>query len=109
MRKINLNNTVYENFTVVRPLNGIEWATSSKGFYLDEVYSSYSNAKTMAWNYCYDLFRKDVNATNFGIRGSNTMTFTVHWNTLIETAETGELLHAYVLITRDYNRIFIER
>ena len=49
-----------------------------EGYYLSEVYSSYSQAKQNAWEYCLNLCNKE-NGHNFHIISHNTFGFSVAW------------------------------
>ena len=51
---------------------------NDEGYYLSEVYSSYSQAKQNAWEYCLNLCNKE-NGHNFHIISHNTFGFSVAW------------------------------
>ena len=51
---------------------------------LDQLYGSYSIAKQRAFDWCWEQFCKDENASNFGVGNANTFGFTASWYTMYE-------------------------
>lgn len=70
-------------------------AKHSRGFYLDEVYKSYSQAKRNAWAWCLARCEEEE-GSNFRIISANSQTFSVAWNSpkgvRIETAYNSYLI-----------------
>ena len=59
----------------------IAWIQASKqGYYLGDVYTSYSNMKYRAWSDCLDLC-KELEGSNFSIISHNFNCFTVRFDT----------------------------
>ena len=54
-----------------------------EGYFLSDVYNSYSTEKLEAYQRCRDMYAIDLNATGFGICSHNTFGFTVSWYTVI--------------------------
>ena len=74
----------------------------SMDWYLEDVYSSYSQAKRNAYEYCRDLYNK-YNGERFRIVSFNQNVFTVGFIGTIEGHK------AFFYITRDYDRyMFID-
>lgn len=75
--------------------NMVESAKRYAGYYLQDVYGSYSQAKKSAWDWCYERYLEE-NGKNFHITGCNRMQFTVAWETAeglrIETAYNSYLI-----------------
>lgn len=78
-----------------RGQNLMATAERYNGFYLDDVYNSYSLAKANAWKSCYDMFKAEK-GMNFHICSHNSNVFTVAWVTAqgirIETARNSFLI-----------------
>ena len=70
-----------------------EWLQArEQGYTLGDVYTSYSNAKYLAWSRCLDLCQ-ELDGENFSIISHNSFSFTVRF-------DTDE---ATYIITRDNN------
>lgn len=59
----------------------VEIGTHYEGTWLHQVYDSWSNAKQIAWDKCYDEYCNTDGAEQFGICSHNTFGFTVSWFT----------------------------
>lgn len=60
----------------------LERAQANEGFYLWDVYGSYSQAKADAWRNCVRMYKEDENSENFRICSHNQWTFSVAWETI---------------------------
>ena len=58
-----------------------------EGFYLSDVYNSYSPAKEQAYNWCWEKYMNTEGHNSFGICSHNTSFFTVSWNGLYNGKE----------------------
>ena len=67
----------------------LRWADYYDGYYLDDVYGSYSCFKARAWRDCYDKCVSQ-HGRDFHIVSHNTNMFTVAW--VYDDPETGELM-----------------
>lgn len=83
------------NKNTTKGKNMILNAMNYQGFFLDDVYGSYSRAKKNAWEYCLALCEKE-NGDLFHIFSHNTFGFSVAWETpegtRIETAKNSYLI-----------------
>ena len=71
------------------------------GVTLDDVYSTYSDGKAVAYNHCR-LLCGDLGGWNFAITSANIFSFSVMFDFC--HPESGELMRAY--ITKDYNHAY---
>ena len=75
--------------------NMLARANYNEGYYLHEVYSSHSQAKQNAWDYCLKKCNEE-NGYNFHITSHNTFGFSVAWETeegvRIETPQNSYLI-----------------
>ena len=58
-----------------------------EGRYLYQVYTSYSQAKQQAWEYCWNKYLETPEHGGFGIHSHNTFSFSVSWCGLYEGQE----------------------
>ena len=75
-----------------RGQNLIDGADYYKGYYLDDVYGSYSSNKARAWRACHEECEQ-MGGRNFRITGNNSNYFTVAWECEVEYVDpkTGEV------------------
>ena len=59
--------------------NIIAKASNYDGFWLRDVYDTWSTAKERAYNWCYDQFLQTENSEEFSICSHNTFGFTCSW------------------------------
>ncbi len=75
-------------------------ASRHEGFRLWDVYDTFSNAKSRAWDYCYEKCLAE-NGECFGICSHNTFGFTVSWyvenGMRIETPK-----NSYLILSPEY-------
>ena len=64
--------------TTKRGQKMLDSAVGYEGMFLYQIYNSFSPAKQKAWDYCYELCRKEK-GTGFGIISHNTFGFSVSW------------------------------
>lgn len=57
----------------------INSASYVEGFFLKDVYDSYSSSKQAGWNYCYGKYINTPERDNFHICSHNTFQFSVAW------------------------------
>lgn len=57
----------------------IEKASAYEGYYLSDVYGSWSQAKQDGWNYCWEKFQATKDSENFAICSHNQRRFSCSW------------------------------
>lgn len=78
------------------------------GYWLYQVYNSYSVAKEVVWEYWHQAFCKDINSDNFAIVSHNCQTFSLGWfTTLPEPLDNGLSREVSILITPRHNYMIV--
>lgn len=72
-----------------------KWFT---GRTLSDIYGRWSNAKQKAYDWCFEQFSNDVNASDFKVGGANSSFFSASWRTFYE----GETAIRYETYANSY-------
>lgn len=96
-----------------RGQNLIDGADYYKGYYLDEVYGSYSSNKARAWRYNHNLMQ-EMNGRNFRITSSCSHFFSVAWECEVEYEDpkTGEVTMepiTYIATGRNVYEVLLDK
>ena len=77
----------------------IDRGSNYDGYSLRDIYTTYSEHKQQAYDWCFEKFRRDLNSSDFSIISHNGWQFSVSWLFDYVDPETGEVERAMQIET----------